>query len=111
MSVGSTELNRKAGINRATGGCTISDRAVGAAEDLHRHFRVGTSRDRHVIRAVDGVSFEIGRGETFGLVGESGSGKSTLARLLLRLDRPTAGRVLFDGRDLAALPPSELRRV
>jgi oligopeptide/dipeptide ABC transporter ATP-binding protein len=82
-----------------------------AAEDLHRHFRVGTSRDRHVVRAVDGVSFEIGRGETFGLVGESGSGKSTLARLLLRLDRPTAGRVVFDGHDLGALPPSELRRL
>ena len=89
----------------------MSDRPLVAAEDLHRHFRVGTSRDRHVIRAVDGVSFEIGRGETFGLVGESGSGKSTLARLLLRLDRPTAGRVFFDGHDLDALSPSELRRL
>jgi oligopeptide/dipeptide ABC transporter ATP-binding protein len=79
-------------------------------EDLHRHFRVGAAGDRHLVRAVDGVSFAIDRGETFGLVGESGSGKSTLARLLLRLDRPTSGRVLFDGRDLAELSPTGLRR-
>jgi oligopeptide/dipeptide ABC transporter ATP-binding protein len=81
------------------------------ADDLHRHFRVGGSRSRQFVRAVDGVSFEITRGETFGLVGESGSGKSTLARLLLHLDRPTSGRVRFDGHELAELSPGELRKL
>jgi ABC-type oligopeptide transport system ATPase subunit len=59
--------------------------------------------------AVDEVSFEIARGEIFSLVGESGSGKTTLGRCLLRLIEPTAGRILFDGTDLAALPPGSLR--
>ncbi len=66
---------------------------------------------RTVTHAVDGVSLEIAQGETFGLVGESGCGKSTLARLLLRLDRPTGGRVLFDGADLAGLRGKALRRL
>jgi peptide/nickel transport system ATP-binding protein len=80
-------------------------------ENVSRHFGGGGRRDKLVVRAVDDVSFTIARGETFGLVGESGSGKSTLARLLLRLDQPTAGRVLFDGIDVAALSPRELRRL
>jgi peptide/nickel transport system ATP-binding protein len=64
-----------------------------------------------VVRAVDGVSFQIRRRETFGLVGESGSGKSTTARLLLRLERPTAGQILFDGVDVLGLGRAELRRL
>jgi oligopeptide/dipeptide ABC transporter ATP-binding protein len=82
--------------------------ALVTVAEVSRHFRSG---HREVVRAVDGVSFEIRRGETFGLVGESGSGKSTLARLLLWLDRPTSGRIAFDGIDLAGLSPRELRRL
>jgi ABC-type oligopeptide transport system ATPase subunit len=78
-------------------------------QGLVRHF--GLRGGDEVVRAVDDVSFTIRRGETFGLLGESGSGKSTVARLLLRLDRPTAGRVEFDGRDLTALSRRELRRL
>jgi oligopeptide/dipeptide ABC transporter ATP-binding protein len=61
------------------------------------------------VLAVDAVSFSIGRGETLALVGESGSGKSTLARTILNVDPATAGRVLFDGADLARLSPAAMR--
>jgi oligopeptide/dipeptide ABC transporter ATP-binding protein len=76
---------------------------------LVKHFPVEGSDD--VVRAVDGVTFEIFEGETLGLVGESGCGKSTVGRCLLRLIEPTAGEVVFDGRDVRALSRRELREL
>jgi oligopeptide/dipeptide ABC transporter ATP-binding protein len=76
---------------------------------LVKHFPVEGSDD--VVRAVDGVTFEIMPGETLGLVGESGCGKSTVGRCLLRLIEPTAGEITFEGRDVIALHGGELRRL
>lgn len=64
-----------------------------------------------VLTAVDSASFTLERGETLGIVGESGSGKSTLARLVMAFEKPDAGRVLFEGKDLGQLAHSELRRL
>jgi len=81
--------------------------------ELYKHFPIvsGIRRREGVVRAVDGVSFSIRRGETLGLVGESGSGKSTVARLILRLYEPTAGKVIFRGNDIFSLGGEKLRRI
>ncbi|WBB74551.1 dipeptide ABC transporter ATP-binding protein [Micromonospora sp. WMMD1128] len=86
-----------------------------AVDELVKHFPItrGVLFKRQIgaVRAVDGVSFELRRGETLGVVGESGCGKSTLARLLMRLETPTAGRATLEGRDLFRAGGAELRRV
>ena len=91
------------------------DARGGAREELVRvrglfkHFPVQASDD--VVRAVDGVTFEIFRGETLGLVGESGCGKSTVGRCLLRLIEPTRGEIRFGDEDVLALRGGDLRRL
>ncbi len=78
-------------------------------DNVKKYFIQGGIGAKRVIRAVDGVSLELDRGETIGLVGESGSGKSTLGRLVLRVYRPTSGRIIFDGVDITKLSESKLR--
>ncbi|HJT63009.1 MAG TPA: ATP-binding cassette domain-containing protein, partial [Burkholderiales bacterium] len=83
-------------------------------ENLVKHFPVGGgmfSKPAGQVRAIDGVSFTLQRGETLGLVGESGCGKTTTGRCILQLERPTSGRILFEGVDLASLSEAELRKV
>ena len=72
-------------------------------EDLKVHFPTSQARHAPVVRAVDGVSFDVPRNTIVGLVGESGSGKTTTGRALLRLFAPTAGRIVFDGQDITKL--------
>ena len=83
-------------------------------EDLKMHFPIYRGvfqRQVGAVRAVDGVSFNVMRGETLGLVGESGCGKSTAGRAILQLYKPTAGEVNFEGVDLIKLRREELRRM
>jgi len=90
------------------------DGVILEVRDLVKHFVVGGGLfggPRGVVRAVDGVSFAIRRGETLGLVGESGCGKTTTGRCILQLERPTSGQVLFEGQDLTRLDDAALRPI
>jgi peptide/nickel transport system ATP-binding protein len=97
-------------VTSATNGRTLVE-----LDDVRVWFPIksGLVLDRHVgdVKAVDGVTLTIQRGETLGLVGESGCGKSTLGRAILRLYEPTSGRIVFDGRDITKASQGELREV
>lgn len=84
---------------------TVTSSAILQTTDLQRYFHVGAGflQKKKVVRALDGVSLELHRGKTLSIVGESGCGKSTLARVVLGLDRPTAGAIRFDGVDIARM--------
>jgi oligopeptide transport system ATP-binding protein len=85
--------------------------------DLKKHFTYGKGLfssfkdQQQFIPAVDGVSFYLKENETVGLVGESGCGKTTIGRTILRLEKPTSGKILFDGKDITNIPTNELRQL
>ncbi|MDP2900316.1 MAG: ABC transporter ATP-binding protein [Candidatus Bathyarchaeota archaeon] len=87
-------------------------------ENLKKYFPVRTGvlaslmrREAQMIKAIDGVSFSIPRGEIFGIVGESGSGKTTTGRAILRLEEPTSGSVTFEGTDIVKLDKGEMKKL
>ena len=89
-----------------------SDTPLLSVRGLVKHYRLGGglfARDHRIVHAVEDVSFDIVPGETLGLVGESGSGKSTISKLIVRLEQPTAGKILFDGVDVAQADERGLR--
>jgi peptide/nickel transport system ATP-binding protein/oligopeptide transport system ATP-binding protein len=94
------------------GAAAAAERPLVRVTDLVKHFQIRGGMLQRVVgtvQAVDGVSFEIRRGETLGLVGESGCGKTTVGRLLLRLIEPTAGSIEFDGVELTTLKGAALK--
>jgi len=101
-------------LGRAIGRRSVKPTPLLSLENVTKHFVVRRSllgAPLAVVRAVDAISFDVAGAETLALVGESGCGKSTVGRLALRLMEPTAGKVRFEGRDLATLPGSDLRRL
>lgn len=93
----------------------VASKTMLDVRDLKMHFPLtqGIIVQRVVgyVRAVDGISFSIERGKTMGLVGESGSGKTTIGRTIVRLYKPTAGEMIFEGQDLAKLQGEQLRQM
>jgi oligopeptide transport system ATP-binding protein len=94
---------------------TGENHAILEVRSLVKHFPVSGgglfAKAVGTVRAVDGVSFSIGKGETLGLVGESGCGKTTVCRSILQLERSTSGQVIFEGRELTAMTDAELRPI
>ncbi len=108
------------GLARASSALPVHKRIdrtqpIMSVRNLKTHFEVATglkalSAGRGVVRAVDGVSFDVFRGETLGLVGESGCGKTTVGRTLLRLDNPTEGEIMFEGREVTRATGDTLKQ-
>jgi len=90
---------------RATNG-SANGQALLQVKDLRKHFQVGRGA---TLKAVDGISLEIKKGETFGLVGESGCGKSTAGRTLIRLYEPSGGQIVYDGKDISGATGDEAK--
>ena len=88
-----------------------NDNNLISLQDLEVYYRIGGGlfTEPKTVKAVDGVTLDIKKGETLGLVGESGCGKSTLGKAILRLTEPTGGKVLYNGQDLAHLPKNAMR--
>src|SRR6478735_222483 len=91
------------------------DEPLLTVENLEKHFPItrGIIFQKEIgrVRAVDGVSFTVNKGETLGVVGESGCGKSTMARCVMRLLDPTGGRIVFDGQDITSLNRAKMMPV
>ncbi len=102
----------KAVQESATAPEATKEMALVRIEDVTKHFLIGAGLfGGQVVKAVDGVSFEVRAGETLGLVGESGCGKSTLGRVIVQLQPATSGHILFKGTDLVRLRGEKLRRM
>jgi peptide/nickel transport system ATP-binding protein/oligopeptide transport system ATP-binding protein len=101
-------------LESVTQDCSSQDDVLIKVNDLVKHFPVRGGlfqRPRAWVRAVDGVSFVVRKGETLGLVGESGCGKTTLGRTILRLVDPTSGQVCFEGEDVARMRAGDIKKM
>jgi oligopeptide transport system ATP-binding protein len=113
-AAGDTAEYRVKTTDQAVDGYAPGDELL-KVEGLKMHFPITSGsffrRQVGAVRAVDGLDFSIKKGETLGMVGESGCGKSTAGRTILQLYKPTAGKVIFKGRDIVQASPNEMRRL
>lgn len=101
------------GLKEKTSSKPKSNEVLLEVKNLKKHFPIKTGilqRTTGVVKAVDGIDFQVKKGETIGIVGESGCGKSTAGRSIIRLYEPTAGEIFYKGQDIARLPEKDLRQ-